>query len=286
MQCPICNSFNVNKIKDGVAPSELTPEDFAITDKRYGITLDVFLCKDCDFQFCPTAKDLLNHYESMIDEEYTGSDPERVLQFREIYKRLKPHLSENHINSLDIGCGSGLLVEIFHNNGFNAFGIEPSKVLAEHCKSKKLNVTSCTVQDLPSDVKYDIITLVDVIEHVENPKSLIDETTCRLKENGILCVVTPRVDSIPRRILGFKWWHYRIAHVGYFTKANLSKLLTHSGISIICHFSPSWFFSFENLIDRIIQYLPFIKLLKFQFVAKYTVRINLHDSIAVIGRKK
>ena len=127
--------------------------------------------------------------------------------------------------------------------------------------------------------------MVDVIEHVIDPRSLIYEAIKRLNPNGILCVVTPRVDSIPRGILGFKWWHYRIAHVGYFTKKNLINLLTHFDISVVRDFSPSWFFSFENLIDRMIRYLPFIKFLKFQLVAKYTVRINLHDSIAVIGKK-
>ena len=218
MQCKLCGSCNVIKVKPGVLPEDLSPEDFAITDKRYGTTLDIFLCQNCEFQFCPTAKDLLKLYQSMDDEEYTDSDSERKRQFLEIFKNLKPHIPSNYNKSLDIGCGSGLFVEIFASNGFEAYGGEPSRSLAKYCKQKNLNVTNGTIEDLSLDEKFDVITIVDVIEHVTDPKSLIQEAVKHLKEKGILCVVTPRVDSFSRRLLGFNWWHYRIAHVGYFTK--------------------------------------------------------------------
>lgn len=286
MQCKLCGSCNIKKVKTGISPEDLSAEDFAITDKRYGTTLDIFLCQNCEFQFCPTAKDLLKLYQSMDDEEYTDSGTERKRQFQAIFKELIPHISPSYNKSLDIGCGSGLFVEIFADNGFDAYGVEPSKSLAKYCKAKNLKVTNGTIEDLPLDVKFDIITLVDVIEHVTDPKSLVKEAVKHLKINGILCILTPRVDSYARKVLGLNWWHYRIAHVGYFTKRNLTELLTDSGTDLIHSFSPSWFFSFENLMNRMIQYIPFVKFLKFRLLSNIIIRINLFDSIAVIAEKK
>ena len=218
VNCKLCGSVELVKVKDGIKPADLTPRDFSITDKRYGTTLEIVQCNSCSFQFCPTAADLVKLYEAMDDDEYTESHRERKRQFEDLFKKLKPYLGTGQNKSLDIGCGSGLLVELFKDDGFEAYGVEPSKSLAQYCKTKNLNVTNGTLNELKSDDKFDVITLIDVIEHVADPEDLVAGAVNRLNENGILCVVTPRTDSISKKLLGFKWWHYRIAHVGYFTK--------------------------------------------------------------------
>ena len=81
MKCELCGSDHIKKIKDGVSLSEITPHDFAVTDKKYGLTLEIYRCLTCDFQYCPTADDLIKFYELMDDEEYTGSDRERKKQY-------------------------------------------------------------------------------------------------------------------------------------------------------------------------------------------------------------
>ena len=285
MNCKLCGSADLVKVKDGIKPADLTPSDFSITDKRYGTTLEIVQCNSCRFQFCPTAADLVKLYEAMDDDEYTESDRERKRQFEDLFKKLKPYLGAGQSKSLDIGCGSGLLVELFKDDGFEAYGVEPSKSLAHYCKTKNLNVTNGTLSQLKSDDKFDVITLIDVIEHVADPEDLVADAVNRLNENGILCVVTPRTDSISKKLLGFKWWHYRIAHVGYFTKNNLETLLKKFGTQIVDDFSPSWYFSLENLIERVGRYIPFIKFFKIKALSSIIIRLNLHDSIALIVKK-
>ena len=72
---------------------------------------------------------------------------------------------------------------------------------------------------------FDIISLVDVIEHVNTPADLLQHIHAALAPDGVFILVTPDVKSLAARILGYKWWHYRFAHIGYFNKKNLSMLL-------------------------------------------------------------
>ena len=57
--CWICKSSNIKKVKEGIE-KEISPNDFNITDDRYGTTLGIYRCLDCKFEFCPVTIDLTN----------------------------------------------------------------------------------------------------------------------------------------------------------------------------------------------------------------------------------
>ena len=111
----------------------------------------------------------------------------------------------------------------------------------QNIASKNLNVTNGTIEDLSLDEKFDVITIVDVIEHVTDPKSLIQEAVKHLKEKGILCVVTPRVDSFQEDFLGSIGGTIA-SPMSAILQKNLTELLTNSGTKFVHNFSPSWFF--------------------------------------------
>jgi 2-polyprenyl-3-methyl-5-hydroxy-6-metoxy-1,4-benzoquinol methylase len=256
-----------------------------VTDDRYGVTLDIFECKLCFFRFCPTKKNLIENYEKMEDNQYVETSVERKLQANELFTKIKRFLTEDVVETLDVGCGSGLFVETLRSNGFSASGVEPSKALSDYALGLGINVINGQVQDIPTDQKFDFISLVDVIEHVDDPNTLVYQLSECLKPNGLLLLVTPRTDSFFHRVLGLKWWHYRLAHVGYFSKKNLSCLLKQNSFDEILSFSPSWYFSLPYLIERIFRYVPGMSGRKVKHFKNRVVRLNLGDSIAMLARK-
>ena len=99
-----------------------------------------------------------------------------------------------------------------------------------------------------------------------------------------MLVITPRRDSFFRFILGFNWWHYRIAHVGYFSKKNLIKIIKNTGFDIVDYKHATWYLPLDYILNRILKYVPFIKY-RFSFKKEISLPINLLDSSMVMVKK-
>ena len=102
----------------------------------------------------------------------------------------------NKINLLDIGCGGGLLSEPMCRLGANVVGIDASakniEVAKFHAKKNKLkiNYKVASPEKLKTNIKFDIILNMEIVEHVENVDFFIKESTKLLKKNGIMFVAT------------------------------------------------------------------------------------------------
>ena len=126
---------------------------------------------------------------------------------------------------------------------------------------------------------FDIITLIDVVEHVPNPVELLRYISQALGDGGIAVIVTPDVGSIAARILGWRWWHYRAAHIGYFKKKNLLLALERAGMKPVLVKRPGWFFTADYLWVRTHRYLPrFLRVSPPDFLKRVVVPLNLRDS--------
>jgi SAM-dependent methyltransferase len=200
----------------------------------------------------------------------------------ELLKRFKP---EGRL--LDIGAASGILVEQARRLGFDAQGIEPCKYLQQQAADLGLPVSLNVFpyEGLESD--YGVITMVDVIEHVPNPRELFEGAYDHLKAGGLLLVVTPNVRSFCATIMKWKWWHYRVAHIGYFSDKNMRMLINDTGFEVVHDSKPGWFFSLDYLVGRLNKYLPAaIQLPIPACFQKITVPLNLFDSMLFICRKR
>ena len=99
-------------------------------------------------------------------------------------------------NLLDIGCGGGLLSEPMCRLGAKVVGIDASakniEVARFHAKKNKLkiNYTVASPEKLKTNIKFDVILNMEIVEHVENIDFFIKESAKLLKKNGIMFVAT------------------------------------------------------------------------------------------------
>ena len=219
----------------------------------------------------------------MEDDSYLETSKSRSIQANKIAKYSRKFIKKDS-KVLDIGCGSGLLVKEFESLNYDSYGLEPSNFLADKGIENNLNIYRGTLDDKNYYNEFDFISLVDVIEHVQNPQDLLAKINRALHDDGSFLVITPRRDSFFRLILGFKWWHYRIAHVGYFSKKNLIEIMKNSGFEIIEYKFATWFLPLDYILNRILKYLPFIQF-RFNFAKEISLPINLFDSSMVIAKK-
>ena len=100
------------------------------------------------------------------------------------------------VKILDIGCGGGLLCEPMSRLGAEVFGMDASKKNIEvakiHAKKSNLNIKylCSSPEKFKSDLKFDVILNMEIIEHVEDVDFFLKSCTKFLKKNGIMFVAT------------------------------------------------------------------------------------------------
>jgi 2-polyprenyl-3-methyl-5-hydroxy-6-metoxy-1,4-benzoquinol methylase len=136
---------------------------------------------------------------------------------------------------LEIGCGSGTMLHIMQNLGWQAEGIEVDPVGVEVARAKGLNVHLGDVYSKQyEDNSFDAITLSHVIEHVHDPLALMRECARILKPGGIISMVTPNTASFGHLVYKSSWLHLDPPrHLHIFNPAPLASLATRLGLKII-----------------------------------------------------
>jgi len=270
--------------RTGIAPSELRPEQFAMTDSHYGVTLNIYACGACGFLFCPGAGNVTKYYEALEDRLYEATRVQRSRQARRLLGVFKSYQPGGTL--LDVGAGSGILVEQAKAAQYDAIGIEPSRWAAALAQARGLAVFPGIFPQAAPRSSYDVITLIDVVEHVSTPVPLLRDVAAHLSARGIAVVVTPDVASVAARVMGANWWHYRVAHIGYFDRTTLTTALEQAELQPIAWHRPRWFFPLDYLLSRLARYVPAIdRVIPVRIAHSVTVPLNLRDSWMVIAKK-
>ena len=100
------------------------------------------------------------------------------------------------VKILDIGCGGGLLCEPMSRLGAEVFGMDASEKNIEvakiHAKKSNLNIKyfCSSPEKFKSDLKFDVILNMEIIEHVEDVDFFLKSCSKFLKKNGVMFVAT------------------------------------------------------------------------------------------------
>lgn len=170
---------------------------------------------------------------------------------------------------LDIGCNNGALTEkiLLKSRVCETYGIDISQKQLDAAQKRDINTILCDLneeKELPFPENYfDIVTCLEVIEHILPTDFLLDEIYRILKPEGYAIISTPRLDSlyvISLLILGFQpdliisiskkknygsLWKSRqfhhSGHVSLFTKKAFKEILREHSFQIVKYTSANIF---------------------------------------------
>lgn len=194
---------------------------------------NVFVCRNCGFHYS-------NYLDPPQDESKIPVDTELSIEIQSYLnnqlqynkKRFEKHASlvKKHLERtlkskiLDVGCGGGLYLSLMHGKDTECYGIEPE--LNRLIYAKKVSGLQNIVA-YPIDSEYwltnhansfDVITLWDVIEHVNDPTLIFSCAKRLLKKNGILIIDTPCRDTFFHK---FGEWTYKLSFGRFPTFLNI-----------------------------------------------------------------
>ena len=212
--CPICQSKNIKEL---------------FTDNYF----KYYKCKNCSVIFKKKISDefsLKNYYSNILsNDEKTEATPISILN-QIITKILEKrcNISKNDF-ILDYGCGSGNLLRILKDKNYkNIYGIEPYNTL----NLEKDIAIFRHLKEIPENIKFDIILMIEVLEHIENPYNILDKLFFRLKKGGYLFLTTPNLNSLKAKFLKFNWKEIqRPSHLILYNKTSLKMLFKKYPIS-------------------------------------------------------
>ena len=195
---------------------------------------------------------------------------------------------------LDFGCGGGFFLNTAQQRGWQIFGLEPLYGHAVHAQGKfGAQIVNDTLHPDTFEADFfDVITAFQVFEHLVNPLEVLRQLTHFLKPGGVLLVEVPNIDTWSVRLLGKRHRHFVHDHLYFFSPRTLQMLFQSANLAMLNVYYPTRRMSLQHLVGswgtRLLPKRMAPALQKWAQESKAAhniISLNLHDIVAIIGRK-
>jgi len=157
-----------------------------------------FHCNNCDLIFrgnrgSEDGEALVRYYESRYFSEHAHDqlDGARNELYSQILDRIEEKTSTCQL--LDVGCGCGFFLKEAGNRGWDVAGVDPSEESTIYCEKllSKSVTHKGTLKDFSQEKVYDVITMINVLDHSTEPWSEIERVRVLLKPKGLIFLRFP-----------------------------------------------------------------------------------------------
>ena len=196
-------------------------------------------CRVCAFVFSRPPENA--NFQGSLDDyepaylQYLEEAPQDEKNFDVLWAWLSRLGPLTGARVLDIGCGSGKLVRYLRRRSVHAYGLEPSRVLYDHFLTGEPGLFGRSfreVTEISGSQRFDVVTALDVIEHVDQPNQFLADISRRLEPGGVAYISTPDVGSVLARLTGKRWHHFNQYHLGLFSRRTLTDAAAHHDLRL------------------------------------------------------
>jgi 2-polyprenyl-3-methyl-5-hydroxy-6-metoxy-1,4-benzoquinol methylase len=198
---------------------------------------DVVECNECSFLFIPPyyrKKIVYTQYKdaSVTEAVRSGNNWVKIqrhkLRFRFISKFKKSG------TLFDLGAGWGHFMLAAKELGYEVSGIEISEQPYLYCVNDlKLPVRHVDFFTMDEAEKFEIVTMWDVLEHIDNADVFLQKCSRITKAGGYLFLQVPQIDSYIARREKDNWKMMGLDHVNYFSKKTIRQILQKNGYELL-----------------------------------------------------
>jgi SAM-dependent methyltransferase len=271
--CPLCGQAAFDVVKPSTYPDTITAGDLRkaySASSNHPLLGQVVRCRSCDFHYVnprPRGDLILESYAAAEDLAFVAQNKGRIRSFEKVLRKalaFEGRPDGQGRRFLDIGCAGGASLVAAKACGFDPVGIEPSRWMADFGRrTYGVDIRDGILQPgVFPEPSFDFITLWDVLEHIPEPKALLDLTCRLLRPEGIFVVSYPDFRSVMGRLLGDRWPFWLSVHLLYYDRITIARQLAGCGFRIERYF-PYWpTLELGYIIERATPYLPLLKPLR------------------------
>lgn len=189
------------------------------------------------------------HMALHVNEAYAGLESAKA---RYIVECLRTIVRGNVVSLLDIGCSTGSILKAATAIGWKAVGIDLNGKAVKIARDQGFNALAGGFpQDLPAGIgPFTVVTMLDVLEHAEDPVEFLESVSKCLTPNGLIAVQVPNLNSLLIRIEGTRNNNICHGHWTYFTPETLKKVAVKAGLETLT------LETYISEIDRILAHPP------------------------------
>lgn len=180
-----------------------------------------------------------NAYKEEINRQL---DKIELLRFQKVLNQIKKHVRlDGNFRVLDLGCGTGKFLKFLPIN--HKYGVDISPVAVEKAVKNGINARTVNLENEKLPYKsnfFDLVTCMEVLEHLLDASLLLSEVRRVLKPGGHVYVTVPNdVYRLPNRlsILAGRYFlkshPYESMHIRFFKKSLLKNLLLREKFKIV-----------------------------------------------------
>lgn len=222
-QCPLCGCSETYRWKSIPAKRDLT-----------GGCLELATCFECRLVYQPWVVEreaLSRAYDYMGASSVHAMAPElRQRRLGRILSRLEPYRKSGRL--VEVGCGNGFLVRAALERGWDVFATEISSSCCQALLpmlGQRLHRGELANAGFEGG-SFDAVVMLEVIEHLPEPRSYLLAARRLLREGGALFLTTPNFGGFSRRLWGTGWRVVGDEHLNYFDRNSMRRLLASSGL--------------------------------------------------------
>ncbi len=248
LSCPICGS-------EQVSPYLSAPDRFHLR----AIPYELVRCGSCCLVWQknpPRPEEIGQHYGSDYHKSITSagdSSPKRwALQNRTIANFKKGG------SLLDLGCSAGAFLSTMRRDSWQLHGIEISPNEARRAEERTgAKVFVGDILDAPfAPTSFDVITCFDVLEHLYEPRKIMEKLRVWLKPGGIFYMAVPNIASWESHLFKGYWFGLELPrHLFLYSPPSVRKLAEATGLKELhCSTPPASYAenSFRYIWDHVL----------------------------------
>lgn len=217
MICPLCGKLEVRRL-------------------RIEKGKEIFVCGNCELGFLSDVNKTVHQQPidpSLYDfEGYKKEEKKLRRRFAKLIERIVRYKKSGKV--LDVGAGFGLFSSILQKKGNFHFDLIDPLDSFHYINIIKSKVFRSTFERFKKAKKqsYDIIIMLDVLEHFKDPLKNLKKARLLLKPAGILVIQTPNYKSLMARICkDWAWWMVE-DHKFFFSPKSMKLMLHKVGFEI------------------------------------------------------
>lgn len=231
--CDLCGSSNFQTLYKKSIKNSLPWSNF-INQEEFPIIVSGTICKNCGWVFqnpsyTDTELDLLYNYSDsngLSQEAKELADLNAKKRSQILYDIVIKYFTGQTKKILDVGGRNGELMNAFDTRKYNISVLDMDAGEPINKEFEKIRIPFLKFE---TNIKYDLITMLHVLEHTDSPTSFLKKAYKLLNDNGLIYIEVPS-ELITHLIVRHVGDH---RHLGYFSSNVLTKFLESNGFDCI-----------------------------------------------------